>query len=158
MYKYLIAFVAIIIPFVAAYSDKNNSPETSSYVAHEWGTFTSVSRSDGRLLDGLYIEEEKLPSFVESFVGLDNKSFGLKGPMRHNLAEIKGVNIKMETPVIYFYSNTEQKVKVNVKFNGGVISEWYPAAGDDKRSPTQRGTSSPETWRGWSQSGSRRRI
>jgi hypothetical protein len=34
---------------------------------------------------------------------------------------------KMETPVIYFYSDKEQVVDINVKFPEGVISETYPA-------------------------------
>jgi hypothetical protein len=33
---------------------------------------------------------------------------------------------KMETPVIYFYSNTAQKVEVNVQFPEGIITETYP--------------------------------
>ena len=38
------------------------------------------------------------------------------------------VNQKLETPVIYFYSDVARKVSVDVRFPGGVISEWYPNA------------------------------
>ena len=33
---------------------------------------------------------------------------------------------RMETPVIYFYSEKERSVDVDVRFNGGRITEWYP--------------------------------
>lgn len=35
---------------------------------------------------------------------------------------------KMETPVVYFYSDVEQKVSFDVSFPGGIISQSYPAA------------------------------
>src|SRR5207237_6922013 len=41
----------------------------ADFVVHEWGTFTSVSASDGRMLPGLEVEDESLPAFVESFPG-----------------------------------------------------------------------------------------
>src|SRR5205085_10385406 len=37
------------------------------FVAHEWGTFTTLAGSDGTLLPGLYHEEERLPVFVDQF-------------------------------------------------------------------------------------------
>ena len=42
------------------------------YEVHEWGTFTTVSGSDGVLLTGLQREEETLPPFVHSHLGLEN--------------------------------------------------------------------------------------
>ena len=57
--------------FVIARDDQqaptDKLPKTNDYTVHEWGTFTSVSSSDGRLMDGLYLEEEKLPGFVHQF-------------------------------------------------------------------------------------------
>ena len=35
-----------------------------SYVAHEWGTFTSVQGGDGVLLDWRPLETSRLPKFV----------------------------------------------------------------------------------------------
>jgi len=101
---------------------------TSAYTLHEWGTFTSVSGSDGKLLAGLEREEERLPYFVESLEGMQNvgpligygaKGFFLTRPLRN-------VTIKMETPVIYFYSDHPFNAKVEVGFHGGSISQWYP--------------------------------
>ncbi len=42
----------------------------SAYDLHEWGTFTTVSGSDGGLLTGLEEEEEHLPAFVHSHLGM----------------------------------------------------------------------------------------
>jgi hypothetical protein len=36
--------------------------------------------------------------------------------------------IRMETPVLYFYSPTGVRVNVKVAFNQGLMSEWYPQA------------------------------
>jgi hypothetical protein len=36
--------------------------------------------------------------------------------------------IRMETPVIYFYSDQERTVDVRVKFPAGRVTEWYPQA------------------------------
>src|SRR5256885_11845774 len=40
----------------------NDSPE--NYVAHEWGTFTSVQGADGVLIPWNPLETTKLPKFV----------------------------------------------------------------------------------------------
>src|SRR6185369_13243373 len=36
--------------------------------------------------------------------------------------------IRMETPVIYFYSPRKMTVSVRVAFSKGIITEWYPHA------------------------------
>ncbi|BDS05733.1 hypothetical protein NT6N_07730 [Oceaniferula spumae] len=95
----------------------------SAYELHEWGTFTSVSGSDGVLLNGLHHEEERLPFFVRALDGMQNRGPGMvKGLIR----PLKNVTIKMETPVIYFYSDEPFTAEVKVGFNGGSISQWYP--------------------------------
>ena len=121
---------------------------------HEWGTFTTVSGSDGRLLTGLHIEEEHLPRFVHSHVGMAPGAgrfmyyspspltpqtssqilVRVNGDKHLSRAISKGmlrrnisnVTVKMETPVIYFYGDDTPKVNVKVGFNGGTISQWYP--------------------------------
>ena len=83
---------------------------------HEWGTFTTKAGSDGVQLAGLHLEEETLPPFVH------RQQFGFgKG-----LANVTGVTVKMETPVLYFYADRKTPVQVQVGFKGGSISEWYP--------------------------------
>ena len=86
---------------------------------HEWGTFTTVSGSDGRLLSGLEVEEERLPGFVFAHNGFSPANKGWDRPVRN-------VTVKMETPVLYFYSDKELPISVNVGFKGGSISQWYP--------------------------------
>jgi hypothetical protein len=84
--------------------------------AHEWGTFTSIAGKDGRAVEWLPLTgSTDLPSFVEHFSGVALKS-GLLGTVR------------METPVLYFYTNRETTVSVHVSFSKGLITEWYPHA------------------------------
>ena len=116
----------------------------AAYELHEWGTFTTVSGSDGKLLCGLQREEEALPIFVHSHFGMENGQFPSPTEYNRILREhgtigfvnlgqkglgrrpVSGVTVKMETPVIYFHSDTGFKARVKVGFNGGTISQWYP--------------------------------
>jgi hypothetical protein len=100
----------------------------SGFTAHEWGTFTSVAGSDGNAvewrpldLNNLSFDDngaqrsKELPSFVET---------------QHWVAFKGGLfaTIRMETPVIYFYSSHPVTVSVRVRFAKGLITEWYPHA------------------------------
>jgi hypothetical protein len=89
------------------------------FTVHEWGTFTTVSGSDGKLLPGLEVEENALPPFVHSHAGFFPANKGWDRP-------VANVTVKMETPVLYFYSDVPRSVKVDVAFHGGSISQWYP--------------------------------
>jgi len=91
-----------------------------AYEMHEWGTFTTLSGSDGKLLSGMQVEEERLPHFVLGHQGV-MPLIG-KGMMR----PLKNVTVKMETPVIYFYGDDREHVNVKVGFDGGTISQWFP--------------------------------
>jgi len=87
------------------------------FVVHEWGTDTIVVGSDGSMQRGLHHEEEDLPAFV-----YDRMSAGtLPGSTSIN------VDVKMETPVTYFYSDEPRTVDVAVDFPKGVFTQWYPA-------------------------------
>ncbi|MCB9643487.1 MAG: hypothetical protein H6728_10495 [Myxococcales bacterium] len=97
---------------------KNVLVADDAFVVHEWGTFTSLQGSDGTLQEGMQHEDEKLPEFVYR-----------RGYMTKGTEQLfSKVTQKLETPVIYFYTQTPQKVRVEVKFPLGVISEWYPDA------------------------------
>jgi hypothetical protein len=102
------------------------------FTLHEWGTFTSVSGSDGALLPGLETEEEALPGFVYSHDGMPRRGKGYARPL-HN------VTIKMETPVIYFYANEPFAAHVRVGFNGGSISQWFPQRSGGETPPPHTG-------------------
>lgn len=97
-----------------------SSAQEDSFKAHEWGTFTTLQNSDGFRLSGLYKDEEKLPAFVKN-IAYKNEVKGFSTETR-----LIGVTVKMETPVIYFYSNKQRDVSVSVEFNGGSISQWFP--------------------------------
>jgi hypothetical protein len=112
-----------------------NRPAGPGLVAHEWGTFTSLAGKDGQAVqwtpldfndlrrdqngsiqwsDG-HFHSRELPSFVETV------HFGL---FKAGLA----AKIRMETPVLYFYSPRPLTLSVQVKFLKGLITEWYPHA------------------------------
>ncbi len=86
-------------------------------VVHEWGTFTSFSGSDGVPV-GFEPNNVDLPSFVY----YPEDDVGKGGRLRH------GGLVSMETPVLYFYTDRETRVAVNVDFPKGWITEWYPFA------------------------------
>jgi hypothetical protein len=91
-------------------------PVYSSLTAHEWGTFTSIAGVDGSAMEWSPLSgSTDLPAFVEHFRDPGFK-LGLRGTVR------------METPVLYFYSSKEETVSVTVAFANGVITEWYPHA------------------------------
>ena len=99
------------------------------YVAHEWGTFTSVQGADGLPLEWNPLITTDLPAFVH------DRNKPTDNP-RRQLASVFGSKSsfrtlqRMETPVIYFYSPKERTVDVSVQFPQGLITEWYPQARD----------------------------
>ena len=109
-------------------------PVTPGYTLHEWGTFTSVSGSDGKLLPGVHLEEEPLPRFVYAHAGMEPGAGRDNGWVR----PLSGVTIRLETPVIYFYTDKPFDAHVEVKFNGGSISQWYPQRSGGEAAPERR--------------------
>lgn len=107
--------VVALLPHV--FRAQSSSSASDPYlIAHEWGTFTSIAGKDGNAVEWLPLTgSTDLPSFVEHFSGAKFKD-GLLGTVR------------METPVLYFYTNRETTVSVHVSFSKGLITEWYPHA------------------------------
>ncbi len=110
--------------------------QSQAMVIHEWGTFTSVQGSDGIDHIGAYKEDEKLPSFVHGFGEVFQPTYpeppfdpGCFKNINCRVLRSNQITQRMETPVIYFYSDKDysESVRVNVKFPEGVISETYPA-------------------------------
>ena len=55
-----------------------STPDKSSFIVHEWGTFLSVQGSDGVTLGGMVDNDEVLPAFVESrSIANWNRSMGI---------------------------------------------------------------------------------
>jgi hypothetical protein len=130
-----VAAAALIAAAVALPRSPRAEDPAPSYVAHEWGTFTSMQGSDGITLEGLHHEEESLPGFVYSRTEIREcplREFGYKGLE----TPVDNVTEKMETPVIYFYADAPVHVRTRVCFNRGLLSQWYPVS--DKLGPPER--------------------
>lgn len=95
-----------------------NSPDLK---VHEWGTFTSVAGPDGQAVEWTPFSG---PSDLPCFVTVLNPSSIKTGPKGY--LPMLRATVRMETPVIYFYSGREQTVNARVRFPQGLITEWYP--------------------------------
>jgi hypothetical protein len=90
--------------------------QPGGFTVHEWGTFTSVAGVDGSAIEWDALGgKNDLPAFVNDF-GYRGFKWRLTGTVR------------METPVMYFYSPQELDAHVKVAFPQGLITEWYPRA------------------------------
>ncbi len=115
-----LALLAVGCASLLVADDQQTSPDL---VVHEWGTFTAVAGKDGKAATWSPLNgSTDLPRFVEHFADVNYKR-GLVG------------TIRMETPVLYFYSARDATVSVNVSFSKGVITEWYPDA--DRVQPSE---------------------
>jgi len=108
---------------------------------HEWGTFTTVAGPDGRAIDWLPLGgPSDLPCFVQHF---DNDPYVKTLPPRSVAASAAAftgtanydaarramaARVRMETPVLYFYSDRDTTVRVRVSFHHGLMTEWFPPA------------------------------
>jgi hypothetical protein len=100
----VLAVLAWLLPKLEASNDE--------LVVHEWGTFTSISGVDSQILEWTpYRGEAELPGLVYG------GKYNAKGTVR------------LETPVIYFYTPKEMTCKVKVSFPQGEITEYYPMSG-----------------------------
>jgi hypothetical protein len=96
-------------------SSARRGTDPGGLVVHEWGTFTSVAGENGAAVEWVPADgPQDLPCFV------DRVPVGIKGWLP--------ATVRMETPVVYFYSPEEKTVDVRVRFRRGIVSEWYPRA------------------------------
>jgi hypothetical protein len=97
----------------------------ADFVAHEWGTFTSVQGADGIQLEWNPLVTTDLPKFV--YDRDRPNAAARRQASREFLGKSAFVTLqRMETPVIYFYADQEVTVDVNVRFPQGIVTEWYP--------------------------------
>jgi hypothetical protein len=97
----------------AALSLSMTSAKNGGLVVHEWGTFTSVADERGLPVQWAPLSgAEDLPCFVSRLDLQNYKAFpGL---------------VRMETPVLFFYSQRPVTASVHVDFPKGWITEYYP--------------------------------
>jgi hypothetical protein len=95
----------------------NRAASADKLIVHEWGTFTSFAGSNGVNLEYRPLVTNDLPYFVHSM---------LSGYVNPWAKEEVVAQQRMETPVIYFYTDVPRDVQVRVDFPKGVLSEWYP--------------------------------
>ena len=109
-------------------SSKAGDPD--NLIVHEWGTFTSIAGEDGQAVDWLPLDgQSDLPCFVERF------RFTQKGML--------SATVRMETPVLYFYAPRETTIDVSVRFQQGLITEWFPRAAVTPATLTPAGLRAP---------------
>jgi hypothetical protein len=108
---------AILILAPLAVSAAELKVENNPVIAHEWGTFTSVAGEDGNPVQWAPLfGAADLPCFVRRFDTTHVSKWQISGLVR------------METPVLYFYSQRPLTLSVHVDFPRGLITEWYPQA------------------------------
>jgi hypothetical protein len=129
MKKIVFAIFLILMVLSLSLLDHYRPPGTSTQaketdlVVHEWGTFTSIAGKNGVALDWRPLNgASDLPNFVYTEAGQG----GYRGT--HGISGKGIARVRMETPVIYFYSPKEIDVNVDVRFPEGKITEWYPQA------------------------------
>ncbi len=95
------------------------------FVVHEWGTFTTAQGANGEQIDWAPLYSVDLPEFVYSGAG---NLGGFQDARQSFQGKDVIAPVRMETPVIYFYSQRERVADVSVLFRGGNVTEWYPQA------------------------------
>ncbi len=125
--RFAIAFLLAILltPAVTKIEAQDQSLQKDRFVAHEWGTFTSVSTADGA---AQYWNPLSGPTELPSFVYRSSEA------ARGQCIKCDLALVRMETPVVYFYSDREVSASVKVDFPRGRITEWYPQARTTKES------------------------
>jgi hypothetical protein len=109
---------------------------------HEWGTFTTVQGADGEQIWWMPPASLDLPDFVYR-----------SGTSGHWTESKPGIHpkdqsalVRMETPVIYFYSQRERVADVRVLMRGGILTEWYPQGSHAESQIIEQTTTQPGTW------------
>jgi hypothetical protein len=110
---------SILAGLVISAAPVGAEPPPVNYIAHEWGTFTSVQGADGVQMPWNPLLTTDLPKFVYDLV---RARIGLFDVSKSAIVARQ----RMETPVIYFHSDQVFNVDVDVMFPKGNVTEWYP--------------------------------
>jgi hypothetical protein len=107
--------LTIVLLAAATLAGARAATDPAPFVVHEWGTFTSIAAEDGSAVEWApQAGADDLPCFVV------RSPFTVKGSLWGT--------VRMETPVLYFYTRDEMTVRVGVRFRHGVLTEWFPHA------------------------------
>lgn len=119
-----VALVAATVPALGA-----------DLVVHEWGTLTTIHTAAGIPQGGLNKIDaaDLLPDFVHRYEPEHTRHDPAKRFAKSPLVPGRpDVTMRLETPIIYFHppagAKFETPVDVTVKFRGGILNEFYPAA------------------------------
>jgi hypothetical protein len=104
-------------------------------VVHEWGTITTIHSAAGKPHGGLnrIDASDLLPDFVHRYEPEHTRHDPAKRFVKSPLVPGRpDVTMRLETPVIYFHppagATYETPIDVAVRFRGGILNEFYPAA------------------------------
>ena len=112
--KVILGMIAVLLLFLIVTIASPRAVDQVDLTVHEWGTFTSVAGVNGEAVPWrTYTGAGDLPCFV-------NRFGGFKGVLLSN--------VRMETPVLYFYGRRDLTANVKVRFPMGTLTEWYPKA------------------------------
>ena len=113
MFLKSVVVLSLLVPVFAA----DTGGPAASLTVHEWGTFTSVAGESGAPVPWVALAAPSdLPCFVYR---LGAQCVKCNATSR----------VRMETPVLYFYSSSPATASVHVDLPSGLITEWYPKAG-----------------------------
>ncbi len=101
-------------------------PTSSGLVVHEWGTFTSVAGVNGEAVGW---DSLRGPSDLPCFVHKSQVIFKVGSALE-----------RMETPVVYFYTQKKGIVSLRADLPSGHITEWYPQAASTPNTGRNGGT------------------
>jgi hypothetical protein len=127
----LVALVVALAASLGFVVVRGQDGRAADLVVHEWGTFTSVAGPDGQAVPWHPLSgSSDLPCFVRLLNPVDVKVDLGSGSTGGSVSWVSMLRarVRMETPVLYFYSPRETTVDVRVEFPHGLITEWYPQA------------------------------
>jgi hypothetical protein len=117
---------ALAVLLAAPIFGADTLPPKQGLVAHEWGTFTSVAGAHGEDLRWMPLTgASDLPCFVHR--------------SDYNLKTSSALE-RMETPVVYFYTQKKGTVSLRADLPSGSITEWYPKAAAEPNTGRSGGT------------------
>jgi hypothetical protein len=104
------------------------APAPGKLVVHEWGTFTGLAGSDGVHVPFRSSVGGDLPGFVFTRSEQALRHSPDRAAAWLDLGNKDGILAmqRMETPVVYFYTDVPREVEARVEFPQGQLTEFYP--------------------------------